>query len=250
MTLHIVPGVIADHVGIICADVHAEVARFRERGYNVSDPVSLMAEAADGTAMPLGQDSAHIVFEDGYIEISAPWRNFGNHLDPYLAQGPGVRILCFRSHDLIADERRLVRLGLADSPVQRSSRIIRVDGQDKIAHFRWIAIRADFWPGTLVAVVEHLTPDLVFAPSSARHANGTKGLSQVIAGGGAPVPDLLSSAFPCAGAGPRLAMDTALPSRSVLGLVLDGAEPAITHDDGYYIRTLAGGSAQATKDQR
>lgn len=240
MSLPIVPDVIVDHVGIVCANVHVSVAHFRELGYLVSDPVSLMAEGTDGKMVPLGQDSAHIVFEDGYVELSAPWPNFGNHLDPYLAQGQGIRILCLRSYDLNTDAQRFVHLGLAASPVQHSSRAIRVDGLNKSAHFRWMAIRADFWPGTLVAVVQHLTPELVFAPSLARHANGARTLSQVIAGADAPAPGKLSSAFSCTGDGPRLALDTDIFSESLLGLILEGGQPAIKQEQGYYIRTLVG----------
>jgi catechol 2,3-dioxygenase-like lactoylglutathione lyase family enzyme len=243
MVATFVDGVIVDHIGAVCADVHAAVARYRARGFLVSDPVALMAEDAGGAQTPLGQDSAHIVFEDGYLELSAPWPGHGNHLDRYLTAGPGVRILCFRSLDIEGDHARLTRLGIAGSPVQASARTIRIDGRDEVARFRWIAVSAGFWPGVLVAVVQHLTPELVFAPPLARHPNGSKRLSHVVAAMDAPSPSVLRQAFSCDGPGPRLSIEADAAPLPIAGIVLAGEKSDMAFDHGYYVRTLVDAAA-------
>jgi catechol 2,3-dioxygenase-like lactoylglutathione lyase family enzyme len=193
MSLVIGPAV--DHVGVVVPDLNASVRWFRDLGFQVSDPTPLHGE---GNA-PLGQHSAHIVLPNGYVEISSPVPGSGNHLLPYLALGPGIRILALASDSIAADHARLSELGMADGPVRSAS---RVAGQGT-AHFRWFSLSRDFWPGVLVAVVQHLTPELVFASELCIHQNRAKRFVSVDAWRGARD----WSAFDCSQSPrPRLAL--------------------------------------------
>lgn len=181
-----VPPLVVDHVGLVVADVGVTVTAFRKLGFQVSDPVGLLATDAAGKTSPLGQDSAHIVFDNAYLEISAPHPGSGNHLEPYLALGAGIRILCFASDDLAADYPLLSHAKLAGSPLLGSARAVRIGQTERVARFRWCAVRPDLWPGVIVAIVEHLDRDIVFAPELRTHPNGARRLIEVSASPGEP----------------------------------------------------------------
>ena len=172
-----------DHVGVVVHDLAAEVAAWRSRGFSVSDPVPLMGRDAQGRAVALGQSSAHVVFSNAYVELSAPVPGSGNHLERYLAAGEGVRILV-----LTADDADLARAVVAErhpavSPVAVAARDVVIDGATHTARFRWFALPFDVVPRVLSAVVQHLTPDLVFHQSFVRHPNGLTRMTRVVARG-------------------------------------------------------------------
>lgn len=181
-----VPPLVVDHVGLVVADVGIAVTAFRKLGFQVSDPVGLLATDAEGKTSPLGQDSAHIVFDNAYLEISAPHPGSGNHLESYLALGAGIRILCLASDDLAADYPSLSNTKLAGSPMLGSARAVQIGETERVARFRWCAVRPDLWPGVLVAIVEHLDRDIVFAPELRMHPNGARRLIEVAASPGEP----------------------------------------------------------------
>ena len=58
-----------------------------------------------------------------------------------------------------------------------------IDGAADIARFRWLPLPFDIVPGVLSAVVEHLTPQLVFHPSFIDHPNGLSRISRIWAQG-------------------------------------------------------------------
>ncbi len=176
-------GLQVDHVGVVVRDLAAEVAGWRSQGFLVSDPVALMGRDPQGRPVPLGQSSAHIVFSNGYVELSSPHPGVGNHLEPYLARGEGVRILVLAAPNAAAARDTLAVRWPDISPVRSASRAVIVEGLERTADFRWFPLPVDIVPGVLSAVVEHLTPDSVFHPSLARHPNGLTRMSCVLATG-------------------------------------------------------------------
>ncbi|MCX7326367.1 MAG: VOC family protein [Hyphomicrobiales bacterium] len=167
-----------DHIGVVVHDLAAEVAAWRGCGFAVSDPVALMGVDGEGRPVPLGQASAHVVFENSYVELSSPDPGSGNHLEPYLAHGEGVRILVLATADAEA-----ARSSVGAPEVRSASRRVIIDGKAQTARFRWFPLPADLVPATLSAVVEHLTPDLVFHPSLVVHPNGARQLTRILAAG-------------------------------------------------------------------
>ncbi len=157
-----------DHVGVVVRDLAAEVAAWRGQGFQVSDPVPLLAEVA-GVQRPLGQQSAHVIFENAYVELSAPDPGADNHLVPYLAAaGEGVRILVHRAADIAA-----AHAASPDAPPPRLSarRVTLPEGQHT-AQFAWFPLATPTLPDLLSAVVTHHTPQVVFHPALCRHPNG------------------------------------------------------------------------------
>lgn len=168
------PGLAIDHIGIVVADCMPVVALLRGHGFQVSDPEPLI-----GPEGPLGQASAHCVFANGYVEISAPDPNSDNHLLPLLAQGEGIRILVLRSADAAGDHARLEAGGLTAGPVRAASRIVRLPEGEAIARFQWFPV-ADRLPGVLIAMAEHRDAALVFASALRAHPNGANRLHDVL----------------------------------------------------------------------
>ncbi len=179
----IATGLPVDHVGIVVHDLAAEVGAWWDAGFLVSDPVPLMATGPDGEPVPLGQSSAHVVFRNGYVELSSPTPGSGNHLEPYLARGEGVRILVLATGD--AQEARaaltLTSPGIAE--VRQASRRVVAGERQETALFSWFPLPAPIIPGVLSAVVEHHSRDLVLDPRLAAHPNGWTDIVRFVARG-------------------------------------------------------------------
>ena len=178
-------GLAVDHIGVVVRDLGREVAAWRELGFRVSDPVPLMGGDAQGRAVPLGQSSAHVVFENSYVELSSPVPGSGNHLESYLAAGEGVRILVLAATDAAAAQKSVAATH-PDCPAPRpASRAIVIAGREDIARFIWFPLPVDVVPGVLSAVVEHATPELVFHPSLVDHPNGARRVARYLVDGAA-----------------------------------------------------------------
>ena len=165
-----------DHVGLVVEDVAPVVAQLREAGFSVSDPVALQGENG-----PLGQTSAHCVFENFYLEISAPVPGSGNHLEPLLAEGPGVKIIALGCEDADAAHAKLSESGVACGPLRDASREVMFARRRAIARFRWFAVE-EGPAGAITALVEHLDPEIVFAPELSAHRNGSRRVTEVVLG--------------------------------------------------------------------
>lgn len=195
-------GLAVDHIGVVVRDLAGEVARWRDQGFQVSEPVPLMGRDEAGRAVPLGQSSAHVVFDGSYVELSSPEAGSGNHLERYLALGDGVRILVLAADDAGAARAAIATRWPDVAPTREAARAIKIEGREDTARFSWFPLPFDVIPGVLSAVVAHRTPELVFHPSLAAHANGARRIERfVVTGRGAAltVPQLPASrarAFP------------------------------------------------------
>jgi len=164
-----------DHAGFVTRDLEALVGLFEALGFTVTAPAEL-----EGPAGRLGQRSAHVVLDRGYLELTAPTGEApDNHLYPLLAQREGVRILVLGCADAGRALQHLDRRLLAHAQVQEAERDIDY-GAGGRARFRWFALDAAAFPEALVACAEHLTPERVFDPAVTRHANGTRALAAAL----------------------------------------------------------------------
>ncbi len=142
----IATGLPIDHIGIVVHDLAAEVAAWRAAGFLVSDPVPLMGAGAAGEPVPLGQSSAHVVFHNGYVELSSPVPGSGNHLEPYLARGEGVRILVIAAGDAEAARQKLASAWPRMPEVRRASRSIIVGDEQQRPVFAGFRFRRISFP--------------------------------------------------------------------------------------------------------
>ncbi|MBM3526388.1 MAG: VOC family protein, partial [Alphaproteobacteria bacterium] len=164
-------GIAVDHIGVVVRDLEREIAAWRALGFHVSNPVPLMGRDEKGRAVPLGQSSAHIVFANTYVELSSPVPGSGNHLERYLVLGDGVRILVLAADDAGSARAALAPHGPDMAAPRDATRAIEIAGRADVARFVWFPLPIDVIPGVLSAVVQHLTPELVFHPSLVAHAN-------------------------------------------------------------------------------
>lgn len=173
-----------DHIGIVVRDLAREVAKWRQDGFSVSEPVPLMGVDAAGRPQPLGQSSSHVVFDNFYVELSSPVPDSGNHLEPYLQwYGEGVRILVVAAADVATAHAACAARWPETSPVRSASRDIVIAATVSTARFLWFPLPVDIVPGALSAVVQHVTPELVFHPGFVTHANGLRHVARVIVRG-------------------------------------------------------------------
>jgi catechol 2,3-dioxygenase-like lactoylglutathione lyase family enzyme len=176
-----------DHIGLVGRDIAAMVATFRGLGFTVTEPTPLTQPDPDGNPVPLGQLSAHVIFSDTYLELTAlEHPGQGNHLDNWLAKHEGLHILALRTANAENAWDNFAQFGVVMPPIRHASRAVNAGGVRGIADFKWFQIPESIAAEGFGCVVEHLTPELVFIPSMTAHANGATGLRGV----GALVNDL------------------------------------------------------------
>lgn len=173
-----------DHIGILGPDIHALVDEFRGLGFAIVGPKELTAIDSDGRRRGLGQHSAHIMFADTYIELTAVTDPAPeHHLSRYLDTPAGVRLLILGCERIDDCRQAYVEQGLRPGPVQRATR--RIDyGVPGEARFSWFGLPAGDWPEALIACVAHETRELVFQEAVTRHANGATALTALFVKGG------------------------------------------------------------------
>lgn len=168
-----------DHLGVVGRDIAAMTAAYKRLGFTPTDPVPLMGEL-DGKPVPLGQDSAHLIFADSYVELSGVTsEDPGHHLAPWLAKRHGLHILALGSEDAAANHAALAATGLTVPDVQNAGRYVDYGSNHGDAQFRWFKIPDDLGAEGFLCMVEQVTPEIVFQPPADGHPNGALGVTGV-----------------------------------------------------------------------
>jgi len=170
-----------DHVGLLGPSIHDLVSNYIGLGFSVVGPAELVGVNEAGEQITLDQQSAHIMFAEDYVELTAvaPHAGENHHLARLLNKPAGLRLIVLRTDDIGARWQACTDVGLEPTPPQVAVRDIAY-GDNGTAEFCWFALAADRFPQTLVAYVEHRTPEIVFQSVAAEHPNGAIGLSRVI----------------------------------------------------------------------
>ncbi|MFM2111202.1 MAG: hypothetical protein RLZZ372_2126 [Pseudomonadota bacterium] len=166
-----------DHVGFAGPDLDALRAEWRELGFDPTPPQALVAVNEAGEKVDLGQRSAHVMLERGYVELTEVRVVTGHHLAPWLTRGPALCIVAYGSKDLRSWRAQCSEPGMSE--VMTASRVIEYGERRGDARFLWCMRDPARTPAALECVVEHLTPELVFQPAVQRHRNGAKALCGV-----------------------------------------------------------------------
>ena len=168
-----------DHLGVVGRDIALLTTAYTRLGFAPTAPVPLMGEQ-DGKPVPLGQDSAHLIFADSYVELSGVTsQDPGHHLAPWLARREGLHILALGSANAAESHAALVKTGLSVPDVQNAGRFVDYGTQHGDAQFRWFKVPEDVGAEGFFCMVEQVTPALVFQPPEGGHPNGALGVMGV-----------------------------------------------------------------------
>ena len=171
-----------DHLGIAARHLPPLLQAYTRLGFRVTRPDVLAARNAGGQLVELGQHSAHIIFADTYLELTAvPGALRGHHLEHYLKRFNGLHILALKTCDAAASHARLRQTPLPPLPLQRAARQVdyRIGDRGRAgeARFSWFQLAPEAFPEGLVCYVQHHTRDIVFQSAVMDHPNGAVGLA-------------------------------------------------------------------------
>lgn len=168
-----------DHAGFAVRNLAALLSTMQRIGFSVTKPVPLLGtDAATGQSIPLGQDSAHMVFRRGYVELTGvPDPAAGNHLEPFLARYEGLHILALHADEPGEVRARLEAAGVPVTPLATATRAIEYGERHGDARFSWFMLQPGAFDAGLLCVMRGHTPELVYQPAVQVHANRALGLS-------------------------------------------------------------------------
>lgn len=169
-----------DHLGVVGRDIAVLTKAYTRLGFAPTEPGPLMGEQG-GKLAPLGQDSAHLIFADSYVELAGVTsQDKGHHLAPWLTRRNGLHILALGSASAADSHAALTAAGLEVPPVQNAGRYVDYGNRHGDAQFRWFKVPEALGAEGFLCVVEQVTPDLVFQPPEDEHPNGALGVISII----------------------------------------------------------------------
>jgi hypothetical protein len=168
-----------DHLGVVGRDIAIMIDAYVRLGFSPTEPVPLMG-MIDEQPTPLGQDSAHLIFADSYVELSGVTSTDpAHHLAPWLKRRKGLHILALGSDDAVASHSALESHGLDVPAVQDAGRHVTYGTHHGDAAFKWFKAPDALGDEGFVCLVEQITPELVFQPPENGHPNGALGVTGV-----------------------------------------------------------------------
>jgi hypothetical protein len=128
----------------------------------------------------LGSINHLVMFEHDYLELIGLPSGRDVLRKDILESPRGLNGLVFRAADIDACQRTLRDSGLAMLEPQSFSRPVTIDGVEHLARFRTVRTTPElFWAGR-VYYCQHFTPELVWHRPWMSHANGVRGLRELV----------------------------------------------------------------------
>jgi hypothetical protein len=174
------PATLVDHAVInVLTDMDAAVALFQGLGFTLGER----------GYHSLGSINHLMMFPRDYLELVGIERG-AKVVRREVADSPlGLNGLVFKTGDADACHRHLGERGIASEPPLAFSRPVSVAGQEHLARFRTVRLKAGVVPSGRVYFCEHQTLELVWQPDLPAHANGAVGLSEFVFVTGDPAQD-------------------------------------------------------------
>jgi hypothetical protein len=159
-----------DHVVVIVADIEAAHDGCERLGFQLQPR---------GTHARLGTANHLMVFGDNYLELVGIVEP--NPLNAerrrWLADtGGGLANAALRTEDADVTHAAWTAAGLQPDPVLALGRAVAVEGRQEQAEFRIVRLGTHRARLMGFLACQHLTPQFVYRPEWARHANGTQAL--------------------------------------------------------------------------
>ncbi|MGO8911939.1 MAG: VOC family protein [Bradyrhizobium sp.] len=128
----------------------------------------------------LGSINHLMVFEDHYLElVGLPLATDVLRRD-VLESPRGLNGLVFQAGDIDACLSQLRHSGLSMLEPQSFSRPVTIDGIEHLAQFRTVRTTPELFEAGRVYYCQHHTPELVWHRQWMSHANGCRGLSELV----------------------------------------------------------------------
>ena len=158
-----------DHVVVMVAGIDAAEAAYRRLGFQVQPR---------GYHRKLGTANHLMIFERDYFEILGIVEDteYNAERRVWLRQGGGLANVALATEGADAAVVAFQASGLQPDPPLAFDRAVEVAGRLEQAQFRTVRIPKTHMPIVGFFVCEHLTPQFVYRPEWARHANGARGL--------------------------------------------------------------------------
>lgn len=158
-----------DHVVVMVDGIDAAEAAYRRLGFQVQPR---------GFHRKLGTANHLMIFDTDYFEILGIVEDteFNAERRAWLKQGGGLANVA-----LATDGADLAYEAFRDAGLQPDAplffdRAVEVAGKMETAEFRTVRVPKTHMPVVGFFVCEHLTPQFVYRPEWARHANGARGI--------------------------------------------------------------------------
>jgi hypothetical protein len=196
-----------DHLGFVARDLGSLWATCHALGFSRTEPEELLRhDPVSGESVSLGQSSCHLVFEQGYVELSAVTQPTPtHHLAAYLAHEPRLAICAFAASDVANIRTHVVSAGVASRELQHAARAVQYGARRGDAQFDWFMVEPAESPEGLVCYVRNRTPELLYQPEVQSHPNGAIALTGILvdAGGSAALDECVARYSRLLGVKPR-----------------------------------------------
>jgi len=171
-----------DHVGVIGSSISELRRVWLDAGFFVTEPEVLMAvDPVTHQHASLGQHSCHVIFEHGYIELTAvnPVTS-SHHLYPWIKARRSLGIVAIGTDEIEGVHARLTHAQFPVGPISQASRPIHYGSRRGEAVFTWFALGAASTPESLLCFVRNERPELIYQNEVQQHPNGAQALEGVI----------------------------------------------------------------------
>jgi hypothetical protein len=171
-----------DHLGFIGSSISELRRVWLDAGFFVTKPEALMAvDPVTRQPTSLHQHSCHVIFERGYIELTAvnPVTP-SHHLYPWIKAGRSLGILAIGTDDVEGVHARLAHARFPVGSISQASRQIHYGSRRGEALFTWFALDAASTPESLLCFVRNERPELIYQHEVQQHPNGAQALEGVI----------------------------------------------------------------------
>lgn len=155
-----------DHLGIMSKDL-SKVKKIMESLGFFSGKASELKSGISGELPPT---NLHYMMDNTYLECIES--RTGDYLSEYLQGETGLHTIVLATDDIHKSHMKMKLGGYNISEVLSAERSADHGKNKGIAKFDWIKIQDEFIPNTLLGIVEHKTPELIFQPGRYQHGNG------------------------------------------------------------------------------
>lgn len=128
----------------------------------------------------LGSINHLVMFERDYVELLGLPSGADKVRQDLLESPRGLNGLVFKVGDADATRRTLQDSGLAMREPQSFSRPVTIDGVEQLARFRTVRTAPELFEAGRVYYCQHDTPELVWHRPWMSHANGVRGLRELV----------------------------------------------------------------------